>query len=201
MVCKTVTRIGISFLCCLAVVAEVSALPFNDDMVHDQFKTSEVMRAAPEGSVPVGAHRYHVDAVLATKNLTSEGISARAALKNPVPSTDESVARGKRLWAVNCSPCHGTYTGKEDPAYGGSAKFLKSIDPAVAGATSGPNLVTESYLKDPSKSDGHIFSYIHFGGLAVMPRYGYKLSLREHWDVVNYIRWMQSDFTEVMAKK
>ena len=201
MVYKVFLRIGIWLLCCLALGAEALALPFNDDMVHDQFKTSEVMRAAPKGSVPVGAHRYYVDPVLASKNLTDEGRAARAALKNPVPSSPESVSRGKRLWAVNCSPCHGQYTGKEDPAYGGSAKFLKSIDPAVAGATSGPNLVTETYLRDPSKSDGHLFSYIHFGGLAVMPRYGYKLSLREHWDVVNYIRWMQSDFTEVMANK
>ncbi|MCB0331689.1 MAG: cytochrome c, partial [Bdellovibrionales bacterium] len=52
-----------------------------------------------------------------------------------------------------------------------------------------------------TKSDGHIFSYIHFGGVAIMPRYGYKLSPREHWDIVNYIRWMQKDFSKLLPQK
>jgi hypothetical protein len=181
--------------------ATAHALPFNDDMVHDQLKTSEVMRDAPEGSVPVGAHKYRFDNVLATKNFTPEGMAARAELQNPVESTPLSIKNGERLWAINCTPCHGKYTGEADPNMPTTAKFDRAIIPAVAGATTGPVLVSESYANDPTKSDGHIISYIHFGGLAVMPRYGYKLSKSEHWDIVNYIRWMQEDFLEKIGKK
>ncbi|MCI5064739.1 cytochrome c [bacterium] len=206
MVCRAqrarylVTHVGVAvFGVAFGYAVHANALPFNDDMVHDQFKTSEVMRDRPEGSIPVGAGKYRVSETLATKNLTPEGIAARAEVQSPFPSTEKSVAAGRRLWAVNCSPCHGSYTGEADPNLPTSAKFLKSIDPAVAGATSGPTLVSKSYITDPAKSDGHLFSYIHFGGLAVMPRYGYKLSPEEHWNIIHYIRWMQEDFSAVLG--
>ena len=166
------------------------ALPFNDDMVHDQLKTSEVMRDAPQGSVPVGGSKRYV------KDRAS-GLT----LKNPIPRNAGSVENGKRLWAVNCTPCHGRYTGEAHPEFSSMAVFEKPIDPIVAGATSGPVLVSKGYIEDGSKTDGHLFSYIHFGGLAIMPRYGYKLSPREHWDIVNYIRDMQQDFSDKVLSK
>ena len=177
-------------VCCLGIACfstAAYALPFNDDMVHDQYKTGEVMRDAPEGSVPIGAAERYVkdrpEAVL---------------LKNPVPRSQSSVKNGERLFAVNCVPCHGRYTGLAHPQDGTSALFEKPINPSVAGATAGPLLVSKSYIEDPTRTDGHIFSYIYFGGLAIMPRYGYKLAPREQWDIVNYIRSIQDDFKNVM---
>ncbi|MCB0331471.1 MAG: hypothetical protein KDD70_17490, partial [Bdellovibrionales bacterium] len=151
---------GFRVLSCFAVsgclssvmfLSAASALPFNDDMVHDQYKTSEIMRDAPRGSVPVGATQYHADDVLTTKNFTPEGMAARAALKNPVESSEASVKSGKRLWAVNCSPCHGIYSGKADKEYPTSAKFDRGIDWTVAGGVPGPSLVSESYINDSTK--------------------------------------------------
>jgi mono/diheme cytochrome c family protein len=166
------------------------ALPFNDDMVHDQYKVSEVMRDRPSGSVALGSSKRYVT-----------DRNAALSLKNPVPFTKSSIARGNRLWEQNCTPCHGRYTGKAHPDFPSMAVFEKPIDPAVAGATSGPQLVSKTYIEDPSKSDGHIFGYIYFGGLAIMPRLGYKLSPGEIWDIVNYVRDMQRDFRGVLGLK
>lgn len=177
-----------SFLTFLMLPATLYALPFNDDMVHDQYKVSEVMRDGTKGTVAVGSLARSV------KDRT-EGLT----LKNPIPFTEGSIARGKRLWDVNCTPCHGRYTGKAHPEFKTMAVFEKPIDPLVASATSGPQLVSKAYIEDPSKTDGHIYSYIYFGGLAIMPRYGYKLAPSEIWDMVNYIRYMQEDFKKLLG--
>lgn len=166
------------------------ALPFNDDMVHDQLKVSELMRSAPKETFPVGSLRRYVP-----------DRQAAVELENPVEATKASVLNGERLWDVNCVPCHGRYTGEPDPSYPSVALFEKPIHPTVAGPTTGINLVGKSYIEDPAKTDGHLFGYIYFGGLAIMPRYGYKLSIKEHWDIVNYIRSMQSDFISKLPEE
>lgn len=144
--------------------ANVQALPFNDDMVHDQFKTSEIMRPAPDGSIPIGASERYV-----------ESKEAALALENPIPADEVSIGNGERLWDVNCSMCHGIY---EDDGYKPGV---------VSSRVPGPDVAMD-FIK--AKSDGHFFSYIYFGG-AVMPRYGWKFSKAEIWDMVNYIRKVQ----------
>lgn len=148
----------------IALQSSLYALPFSDDMVHDQPKVSEIMRPAPEGSVAMGSSARYV-----------KDKEAALALTNPISGDAFSVERGERLWDVNCTPCHGQYA--EDGYKAGVVnKFLP-----------GPDL-TADYIS--GKPDGHFFSYIYFGG-AIMPRYGWKLSMREHWDIVNYIRNQQ----------
>jgi hypothetical protein len=44
------------------------------------------------------------------------------------------------------------------------------------------------------RTDGYIFGAIHYGSYStLMPAYGWKFSIEEHWDMVNYIRKMQSE--------
>lgn len=160
-------NLGFFFFVLLFGATTVSALPFNDDMVHDQLSVGEVMRSAPTGSIPLGAHQHYV-----------KDKAAAALLKNPTTADVRSVKNGQRLWEVNCSACHGLWTG---------AGFERAI-PLETGLMLGPDLTADFYK---SKSDGEIYGAIQFGGLAVMPRYGWKLSPQEHWDIVNYVRQLQ----------
>jgi len=145
------------------------ALPFNDDMVHNQFSTNEVMRPTPKRSVPLGSLERYIASP-----------EEAEALENPIAGDSASVFRGQRLWNVSCSPCHGVYDNgsfhREIPIESGLI-YLNFEDPSYWDTES-------SGYRD--LSDGFIFRYIHFGG-AIMPRYGWKLTITEHWDIVNYI--------------
>lgn len=165
-------------LCLLGALlwnGEAEALPFNQDMVGTQLGNGTVMRPGAEGAVSVGQGERWV------------GVKREDALKltNPVPSSPSSVAKGKRLYHVNCSPCHGRYIDD---------KFIAG---AVSQQLPGPNL-SLPYLKD--RPDAHFFQFIHFGGMAIMPAYGWKFSIEEHWDIVNYIRAIQAQATESGTK-
>ncbi|MCB0346660.1 MAG: c-type cytochrome, partial [Bdellovibrionales bacterium] len=92
--------------------------------------------------------------------------------KNPVKPTADSLARGRRLWAANCATCHGITAESDGPV----AKFLTV-----------PN-ITEDFYK--ARPDGRIFGVIH-NGQNQMPRYGFKFSADEKWDIVNYLRRLQ----------
>jgi mono/diheme cytochrome c family protein len=95
-----------------------------------------------------------------------------AKVKNPVPSTPESVAAGRQAYARLCARCHGAL-GKGD---GGGA-----------GAGGQPADLTDN-VWDFGSSDGEIFSVIHDGTSADMEGYGERISDTEIWQLVNYIR-------------
>jgi len=94
-----------------------------------------------------------------------------AARKNPVASTQESVAAGQKIYSKTCAMCHGK-SGDAD----GPAVIELNIHPAKL---SDPNLKTES--------DGSLFWKITTGRKP-MPAYGKRLSETDRWNLVNYIR-------------
>lgn len=155
----------------LGCVNRAAALPFNDDMVNSPVLTGKIMRPAPDGSISVGSLGSHL-------------ASREEALKlsNPIKGDKTSTLNGKRLFQVNCTPCHGDI--ESNPYVPGPvAKFLP-----------GPNLSAAMYHdKAEGRTDGSIFGTIHFGSISgLMPAVGWKLSRTEHWDVVNYIRSVQA---------
>ncbi len=94
-------------------------------------------------------------------------------LKNPVPPTESSLKKGKELFGIYCSPCHG-------PDAKGHGPVTKKFIPA-------PDLTQEFFKK---RADGYIYGTIR-NGSAVMPPYGESLSPDERWDIVNYLRKLQ----------
>ena len=94
-----------------------------------------------------------------------------AAKKNPVASTQNSIAAGQKLYSKTCVMCHGK-TGDAD----GPAVIELNIHPA---RLSDPQLNTES--------DGALFWKITTGKKP-MPAYGKRLSETDRWNLVNYIR-------------
>ncbi|MGD0791415.1 MAG: cytochrome c [Terriglobales bacterium] len=89
---------------------------------------------------------------------------------NPVKSTPESIAEGKKIYGYDCAQCHGaTGDGKTDVA-----KDLKI-----------PDLADPAFLKD--RTDGELF-YILKNGHGDMPREGDRVKPEQLWDLVNYVR-------------
>lgn len=151
----------------------VHAWPWSDDMVNqvsikpqESAGASGGMKPFPQRSVPVAGTTVYIKDQQAANNMT-----------NPTPADGKSVARGGRLFAIYCTPCHGQ-SGTGDGLVG--EKLLMK-----------PWNLTNS--NDQHKwdvkeyGDGYIFGYMSLGG-AVMPSYANDLSASERWDVVNYIR-------------
>lgn len=146
---------------------EASALPFNDDMHHTRvLRTGSSARGKPVGSIPIGSP---------WATITSKEDAMK--LTNPIKGDKVSELNGERLFAVNCSPCHGTYTPQG------------RVMTPIVGMQFAPDISSEAYR---IRSDGDMFGVIHFGGMAIMPAYGFKFSVTEHWDIVNYLRKVQN---------
>ena len=153
-------------LASLIAVSEAMALPFNDDMVNVQKRTGTIMRQKAPGTVAIGMSEYYVASREDAEKLT-----------NPVKADATSIANGKRLFAVNCLPCHGDISKKP---YAPGAVGKKTLQTP-------PDLTLDTYK---TRTDGSIFATIHFG-IRLMPGHGWKLSPTDHWDIVNYIRNQQ----------
>lgn len=95
---------------------------------------------------------------------------------NPVPADEASLARGAQLFGIHCQMCHGE-TGEGN---GTIAAFLIQKKPA--------NLSTDLVQ---SKDDGTLFLTIS-NGFGLMPALNENLTVRERWDVVNYIRTLNA---------
>lgn len=93
-------------------------------------------------------------------------------LKNPVSSDEESIEEGKKLYRRHCASCHGPQ-GKGD---GGLA---------LSGGT--PSDLTDN-VWDYGSTDGEIFVVIRDGVSSDMLAYKDKLSEKQMWQIVNYLR-------------
>jgi putative copper resistance protein D len=93
-----------------------------------------------------------------------------AKIKNPIASSAESTAAGKRVYTRMCSRCHGP-EGKGD---------------GTAASATMPDLTDAKW--DYGDSDGEMFSVIHDGVSADMEGYAARLSDTDIWNVVNYVR-------------
>jgi mono/diheme cytochrome c family protein len=95
---------------------------------------------------------------------------------NPIKADEVSVARGAQLFNLNCSHCHGVGGQGNGPI----ATYLEKRRPA--------NLTSDAVQ---SKSDGAIFLTISNGVPGSMPPLNENLSVRDRWDVVNFIRTLK----------
>jgi mono/diheme cytochrome c family protein len=89
---------------------------------------------------------------------------------NPVKSTPESLARGKKLYSYECALCHG-----KDGDAKGDMPDMKNIT----------NFTDPTALKD--LSDGELF-YIIEKGKGEMPGEAGRAKNEDMWNLVNYIR-------------
>ena len=158
---------SIAFLSVFLFGSQAFALPWDKDMYTQQsLKSNEIARAPVAGTVPLGHKPFTMTMDEAEKNL-----------KNPMPFESNSVWRGQGLWNTQCLPCHGASADS-------NTKIGKLL-----GA---PNLLESRF---DAYSDGRIYGTIMLG-VRGMPRYGYKLSEEERWDVVNYLKFLKGKEVE-----
>jgi mono/diheme cytochrome c family protein len=99
-------------------------------------------------------------------------------IKNPVPSSPESIKAGQALFSKNCRFCHGA--------------DAKGNGPMAPEGTHPPNLTDDKW--DRGSSDGEIFTVIRDGAGPKFDMKGYKSKMSETdmWNVVNYLRSLQA---------
>lgn len=112
--------------------------------------------APPAGAVPVSGR---------------EVLSPQSETANPVAASEESVARGETLFAINCAMCHGQTSAEP----GRVGQKIKPPPPGLA-----PELLQRL-------RDADIFRAVTFG-FGRMPPFQDKLSPQERWDLVNFLR-------------
>ncbi len=130
----------------------------------------------PNGSVPY----YYED----TEEERSRAM--REITRNPFPISDAGLENGKELYTIYCAVCHGDkgdglgYLVREaDP--------LKNITAGVYPAAPA-NMMLDTFI---NASPGRLYHAIMYGK-NVMGAYADKLSYRERWEVIHYIRSMQA---------
>lgn len=118
----------------------------------------------------------------ATYNLvkSAEGYEAASSLTNPAPATIYNLAEGKRLFNINCTPCHGE-DGQGNGTIVADGKFPKV--PAYADRL-------------PTINDGKAFYSIKYGR-NLMGAYGTVLSPSQIWQVIHYINTYKTSTADV----
>jgi mono/diheme cytochrome c family protein len=113
-----------------------------------------------------------------TEAIPLEGVAYNMGLgvpSNPVQADQVSIARGAELYRINCVLCHGT-VGKGD-------------GPVASHLLNKPFDLTSFPIH--SITDGGIFYIISTGVPGKMPALNENLTVRERWDVVNYVRTLK----------
>lgn len=126
--------------------------------IQDSYRPMEDPLPVPERSIPIEGAAF---------------VPGLGAPENPVAADEDSLTRGELLYSVNCAQCHGN-TGDGN---GVIAVFLENKKPAD---------LTSEVIQE--KADGSFFLTISNGVPGSMPALNENLSVRERWDVVNYIR-------------
>jgi mono/diheme cytochrome c family protein len=117
-----------------------------------------------ENPLAVPARSIPVDGPISIPNM--------GAPENPIATDATSVARGTEFFMINCQMCHGA-TGEGN-------------GPIAANILNKPANLTLDVTQ--SKSDGSLFLTISNGVLGRMPPMNENLTVRDRWDLVNFIR-------------
>jgi len=148
--------------------------------------TEGSMAFPANGSVPYYYGDTEEERARASKEIT----------QNPFPITDKGLAEGKQLYEIYCGICHGENANgqgylvrEEDPAKG----IVAGVYPAAPA-----NFMLDTFV---NSSPGRFYHAI-MHGKNVMGSYADKLSYRERWEVIHYIRSLEAKFkkTEYSAK-
>lgn len=102
-----------------------------------------------------------------------------SAFSNPVPADEQSLARGEELFNRSCAVCHGAN------GIGAEANI----------ASAWPVLPAYNLAMDPVQgyADSYIYAMIRVGR-GLMPSYGHQISHFDRWNIVNYVRQLQSNY-------
>ena len=116
--------------------------------------------------------------------MTADEFLALQAHKAPAIIKKGNPARGRELYAVFCTPCHGM---KGD----GEGQLAKLLDPKPRNHMDGKGTRPGDGMND--RTDDQLFNAITKGGQGIkksvnMPAWGHVLSEESRWNIVSYLR-------------
>jgi mono/diheme cytochrome c family protein len=120
--------------------------------------------------------------VLGVSLAARQGDPEAAKIKNPVASTSESIAAGKKAYDLNCAGCHGPKAEGADKA----GIVLSVIEDQ--GGRQPPDLTDDTW--DHGASDGEIFNTIKkgVGPQFFMAPWDGRIPDADIWNTINYIK-------------
>lgn len=129
--------------------------------------TGQTLRQPPEGTVAMNAAAFPYGPG------PEEAKRAGAEFKNPLPASDQDLARGQRVYEAVCIVCHGPKGEGDGPIIG---RFPNP-----------PNLLAERAKALP---DGQIY-HIITRGQVIMPSHAAQVLPLDRWRLVLYLRQLQ----------
>jgi mono/diheme cytochrome c family protein len=103
-------------------------------------------------------------------------LTVAAALQNPVPASEQSIARGRLMFGVYCAVCHGPNGLSAEAPIIEKHGLMVAFNLAMGAAT--------------TYTDGYIYGMIRVGR-GLMPAYGHQVPHFDRWHIVNYVRQLQ----------
>jgi mono/diheme cytochrome c family protein/glucose/arabinose dehydrogenase len=123
----------------------------------------------------------------ASTPIAAQGVASQptASLINPVASTPESIAAGKRVYDATCAACHGNLAQ-------GAVRAGISISIIEEQRGKQPPDLTDDQF-DHGSGDGEVFTVVKRGlPPTMMPGFGGQLSDEDIWRLVNYLRTLRT---------
>jgi mono/diheme cytochrome c family protein len=126
--------------------------------------------------------------VVPAQSVPVEGVAYLPGVEptNPVPADDVSISRGDQLFSIHCSQCHGI----DGTGSGTVAAFLVKKKPAdltgEAAQVLSDGQIFMTITDGVFNAENSLFPDVEFFGQC--PPLNENLSVRERWDVVNYVR-------------
>ena len=154
-----------------------------EDEMNQQLKDGKIDRRTMNKTL-MGMRRALDDVkpeIIAKKNFPPE----MRDVKNPVEPTEASLASGEKLYNYNCAQCHGAKglgDGGVGAFWGGPKEATGGVVPQIGNAA--------AYGDEGAYPDGFFYHNIQVGK-NLMPAFGYKLTPKQTWDIVNYLRKLQ----------
>lgn len=104
--------------------------------------------------------------------------ASREITENPIPITEEGLKEGSELYQIYCGICHGSGGAGDGYLVRDGGKY-----PAVPA-----NLISDGFID--TTAGAYYYTIMH--GKNVMGSYADKLSYKERWNVIHFIRSLQA---------
>lgn len=150
----------------IILVPLVAALLFTYQVIVITFPTD--MKFSPAVGYLEGPRRAPPEEAVP---IEGESIIPGEFPENPIPADVTSLQRGAILYDIHCALCHGTEGTGDGPL---AIYFERTPENLVAGRAA-------------AEFDGSVYLAI-FQGFGEMPGLAENLTVRERWDVINYVR-------------
>lgn len=151
----------------------VESVPYDAFDANPVFADGKTLRPPVAGTIARG----HMPLRYGTGE--EEALRAGRVLHNPFDATPAVLARGERVYASFCRPCHGEGGAGDGPV-------------TTRGFPPPPALQGTSSME---MADGRIFHVITFGQ-GNMPAYAAQISVEDRWKVIHHVRRLQAPDAE-----